>query len=542
MISIPNVNERVIRITTRNIARVLEAVPDSRVVEYRPTGEVLVDVDWTFANMEALSTINEPALSTIFDGYTFPSSGKPYHHQLRVAEFLSRHKRAYCFAEMGTGKTRAACWALDYLMTVGAVKKVLVVCPKTIMYSSWVADIFNTCLHRTHTVLYGERSRRTELAKGRNADIDIINFDGIEVISEVLQQKRYDLIIIDESTAYKDPSTRRWKELRKLVNDDTRVWAMTGTPCPNGPMDAFGQALMVTPHTVPRTKTVYRSTVQFRVNRHIWKNKPNWQETVHEVLQPAIYIRKADCLDLPQVTRAFRDVGLSPDQQRAVKSLTDDMIATFSTDHKTVAANAMVLHGKLRQIYAGAIYATTDDTPESTALMIDNKARLEETVEIIKQTKAQGEQYYSDRPHSKTLVFVPFTHALTVVEQELSKHFTVATISGATNVHERARILQDFQTTNTIDVIVAIPEAFSHGVTATAASTIVWYAVPTRTETYLQACERTNRPGQVCPQHVIHLYGDDREKQMYERLIKNDNSQTELLKMYYEIVGAYYAG
>lgn len=531
-ISFPYPPQRIVRILTNDIGKVTEAVPTARPVQYYPTGQVHVDVDWTLPNMTALSQILQPAISTIFDGYTFPGRNSPYHHQLKISEFLTRNPRAYCFAGMGTGKTRAACWAADYLMSVGAVRKVLVVCPKSLMYSAWTADIGATCIHRTWTVLYGDRAQREKLANTRNTDFDIVNFDGVEILAPILATKDYDLIIVDESTAYKDPSTKRWKALAKLVKASTRIWALTGTPTPQGPMDAYGQGKLVTPNRLPKTKAAFQDMVQYKVYNYIWKDRDGWQDTVRELLQPAIYIRKVDCLDLPPVTRSYIDVGLSSPQQQAIKALSKEMIANFDTGHSVVAANAAVLWGKLRQIYSGAVYS--DD---GTAMVLDNKARIGETIELIKRARGSGDAVAAGgKPHSKALVFVPFKHVMQILHDALKNDFDVAVISGDTSVHERKRILDSFQTTANPQVILAIPEAFSHGITATAASLTVWYAPPNRTETYLQACERMDRPGQTQHMNIVHLYGDKHEREIYQNLIDNQQNQEALLKLYYDFV------
>lgn len=533
LITFPYPAQRVVRILSDNVGAVTKNIPDAQPVQYYPSGQAHVDVPWTLHNMTLLSQIMQPAVSTIFDGYGFSGRDRPYYHQLRIAEFLTRNPRAYCFAGMGTGKTRSACWAADYLMMMGVVKRALVVCPKSLMYSAWVDDLTATCIHRTHTVLYGDRARREQLALTRQTDFDIVNFDGVEILGSILVDKGYDLIIIDESTAYKDPSTKRWKALAKLVKPQTRVWALTGTPTPQGPMDAYGQGKLVTPDRLPKTKTMYRDMVQYKVATFIWKDKRNWQETVNNMLQPAIYIRKADCLDLPPVTRRYIDVGLSKPQQQALDAMRKDMVANFDTGHQAVAANAAVLWGKMRQIYSGAIYAE-----DGAAMILDNKERIAETISLIKQAKASGDDSVAEgKPHSKALVFVPFKHVMQVLEDALKKEFDVAVISGDTNVHERKRILDSFQKTPTPQVILAIPEAFSHGITATAASLTVWYAPPSRTETYLQACERMDRPGQTQHMNIVHLHGDKYEREMYENLANNQQNQEALLKLYYGVLG-----
>lgn len=534
-ISVPDPYQRVVRILSSDSARVLAAIPGAAAVQSYPSlGKTTIDVPFDLHNMTVLSQMLQPAVSPMVNDYTWPGRYKPFHHQRRIAEFLTRNPRAYCFSGMGTGKTISALWAADYLMQIGLVRKVLVVCPKTLMYSAWVNDIHSSVLHRTWTVLHGERKQREKLALTRDTDFDIVNFDGVEILGDILTAKPYDLVIIDECTAYKDASTKRWRALAKLIRPDTRCWGLTGTPTPQGPMDAYGQAKLLTPDRIPRTKTAFQSMVQYKVSTFIWRDRKGWQDTVHDIMQPAIYIKKADCLDLPPVTRTFLDVGLSRPQQQSVEALSRDMLANFESGHQAVAANAAVLHGKLRQVYSGSLYAEGGDT-----MVLDNKARINETIDLIHRAKASGDaEAAGGKPHSKALVFVPFRHALSIVGEALEKAgFNVATISGDTGVQERRHIIDQFQNTNAPDVILAIPEAFSHGVTATAASLIVWFAPPSRTETYLQACERTDRPGQTQHQNIVHLFGDKTEREMYQSLIDNQMNQETLMKLYYNVLG-----
>lgn len=527
LIEFPYPDRPIVRILTRDVGIITNLLPDVMPYQYYADGTAQVDVAWEYDNMVKLTMLLQPAISTLFKTYTFPGFNRPYYHQVQIAEFLTRTLRGYCFAGMGTGKTRGACWAADYLLTEGIINRVLVVCPKNLMYSAWSNDIMATCLHQSHNVIYGDRKKREALLE-RDTVIDIINFDGVELMQPLLLKKRYGLIIIDESTAYKDPSTRRWKALAPLIVDGVRVWALTGTPTPQGAMDAYGQGKLITPERMGRTKSAFRSEVQIQLSRYVWKDRPDWQETVRKSLQPAIYIKKSECLDLPKITRLFRQVELSKPQKQALESLRKHEMANFTTGQQVTVANAAVLHGKLRQIYTGALYAD-DNQP----MVLDNHDRIRETIECIKQAKVDGDDSKAQgKPHSKSIVFVPFKHAMDVLYNELKKHFDVAIISGDCSLLERTRILDKFQTTNSPQVILAIPEAFSHGVTATAASCIVWFAPPVRTEIYLQACERTDRPGQTQLQTIVHLYGDNNEMAMYNNLINNQQNQEALLKMY----------
>ena len=110
-------------------------------------------VYWGVDEMQALASLmDNPKLpSPIEKQYNWPGMFKPFDHQRDTARFLTLHKRAFCFNEAGTGKTSAAIWAADYLMNQEKVKRVLVICPLSIMQSAWQAeDRKSTRLNSSH--------------------------------------------------------------------------------------------------------------------------------------------------------------------------------------------------------------------------------------------------------------------------------------------------------------------------------------------------------------------------------------------------------
>lgn len=511
--------------------------------------EYCYEMDWTQRNMWLLAhhqVINQywvhyphmRVVSRILGDYAFPGKFRPYHHQLRIANFLTSNRRAFCFADMGTGKTAAAIWAAEYLMQIGAVKNVLVACPKTILYAAWQSDLRDILPDGLHTVrvLDGNKSQRVNRLQS-GGSWHVINFDGVKTVNDALLSRRYDLIILDESTAYKNYQSDRWKKLRRLVTDDTWLWAMTGTPCPQGPEDAYGQARMISPWLAPRTLTIWRDKTMNQFDRFIRKPKNGWQDSVYQILQPAIYISKVEAaLNLPPKVNSFRDVELSGQQTKVLNELRRDYLASMGEGMQVTAANAAVLFGKIQQVFTGAVYATDDTDRARTAVTLQNDDREKTMVGIIREAMAAV-----DAPDNvvagKTLVFVPFRHVgerlMEVLKQE---KISAVFINGSTSGRKRGELIREFQTQTDPQVIVAIPDAFSHGVTATAASTIVWYGAPTRTEVYMQANNRIDRPGQTQHMNVVHLCSCTLERKYYDNLINNQGSQQVVLDMFNDFV------
>jgi SNF2 family DNA or RNA helicase len=260
------------------------------------------------------------------------------------------HRKSFVFSEPGTGKTLAALWAADYLMQIGHVRRVLILCPLSIMQSAWLADLSNSIIHRSAIVAHHtQASRRIEMIQ-QDYEFVIANYDGLNLIAdEINADGRFDLVIVDEANAYKTVTTRRWKSLKSIIKPNTHVWMMTGTPASQSPADAYGLAKVVNPEGVPNFYTSWRDKVMNKVTLYKWAAKHNAADLVHEALQPAIRFSKAQCLDLPPVLTTTREVPLTPQQAKYYNLLKDRMLVQAAGE--TISAvNAAAGVSKLLQI------------------------------------------------------------------------------------------------------------------------------------------------------------------------------------------------
>ena len=273
------------------------------------------------------SSVTQPKNSILTD-YDWPGKFKPFAHQKQTAEFLTLNRKAFCFNEQGTGKTASVIWACDYLMNLGVVKRVLVICPLSIMKSAWQQDLFKFAIHRTCDVAYGEPKRRKKII-AQGAEFVIINFDGVEIVKQDIMNGGFDLIVVDEASAYKNAQTTRWKTLRDVVATTKGIWMLTGTPAAQSPVDAFGLAKLINPINTPKFFGEFRDKVMFKVGMYRWVPKKDAQDTVHKVLQPAIRFEKNQCLDLPDLTFVERDAPLTPQQNKYYKLLKKQMVINY---------------------------------------------------------------------------------------------------------------------------------------------------------------------------------------------------------------------
>jgi SNF2 family DNA or RNA helicase len=452
--------------------------------------------------------------NSILTGYNWPGKFKPFAHQKETAEFLTLHRKAFCFNEQGTGKTASVIWATDYLMNLGIIKRVLVICPLSIMKSAWQADLFKFAMHRTCDVAYGDSKVRRKIIN-QGAEFVIINFDGVEIVKKDIMAGGFDIIVIDEASAYKNPQTTRWKTLKEVASKIKGLWMLTGTPAAQSPLDAYGLAKMINPNGTPKFFGAFRDQVMYQVSQYRWIPKTNAEAVVHKVLQPAIRFEKNQCIDLPDVTYVDRDAPLTPQQIKYYTMLKKQM--TMEAGGEQISAvNAATSINKLLQISGGAVYTDTREVVE-----FDVSNRLRAVLEVIEEAS------------HKVLVFVPFTHTIRLLSEYLTKNnITSNVINGAVAVNKRHEIITNFQQNEDTKVLIIQPQAASHGLTLTAANVIIWYAPVTSVETYLQANARINRPGQKNPMTIVHIKGSEVEGKLYSMLRGNITSHNKIIELY----------
>ena len=136
-----------------------------------------------------------------------------------------------------------------------------------------------------------------------------------------------------------------------------------------------------------------------------------------------------------------------------------------------------------------------------------------------------------EESEGKIIVFVPLTGVLNYLKAELEKHWTVETVHGDISKTKRDEIFSNFQKTDDPRILIANPSTMSHGLTLTAATTIVWYAPVYSGEIYQQACARVRRPGQKRTTVIAHIASSEIERKIYQRLKDKESTQGLLLDM-----------
>jgi SNF2 family DNA or RNA helicase len=464
--------------------------------------------------------LNAPSPISYYYDWT---GGTPFDSQRVTADMCSIARRAYVLSEMGVGKTRAVLWVYDYLRREGLLHKLLVVAPLSTLVTVWQNEIFENFPHLETRVLhaYSKARRLRELAQ--SADVYIVNHDGVEVIhQELFARADIDGAVIDELASYRNRRTNRWKYVEPIVRRSNYAWGLTGSAINHAPTDAYGQSRLLTPALAGFSFKAFKDRTMRQVSNFTWVPRPEANDIAHGILQPAVRFTRAECFDLPPTTYSSRAVGLSPAATKAYKEM-HQQLATQIRKHEITAANEGVKLSKLLQIAAGFAYDAG-----GKGRYVGGTDRFQEIIDLIEASSG------------KVIVFAPFRYMVELLNGVLSKKFTVAMIHGDVSPAKRTEIFAAFQSTNpdgsTTEprVIAAHPQTMSHGLTLTAANTIIWASPPTSLETFQQANARITRVGQTQNTHIVMIGGTPIEAKVYAKLKRHASAQGALLELFEE--------
>jgi SNF2 family DNA or RNA helicase len=223
---------------------------------------------------------------------------------------------------------------------------------------------------------------------------------------------------------------------------------------------------------------------------------------VFNALQPAIRFTKEQCLDLPPVMTLVREVPLTPQQTKYYNMLKDQMMV-HTAGTTITAVNAAAGVSKLLQISCGAAY-----TDEKEVVEFDSAPRLGVLEEILEETER------------KVIVFALFRSTIDAIHAHLTKKGIKAeVIHGGVSATKRADIIHRFQTQPDPRLLIMQPQATAHGITLTAADTVVFYGPLMSVEQYIQCIARADRKGQNSDKvTVLHIQGSPIERKMFKAL------------------------
>jgi SNF2 family DNA or RNA helicase len=215
------------------------------------------------------------------------------------------------------------------------------------------------------------------------------------------------------------------------------------------------------------------------------------------------------------MTYVKRDVQLSKQQEKYYKEFKKKMVM-YAAGEEITAPNAAIIMNTLLQLSCGAVYSDKNETIE-----FDISSRYKVLQEIIAESS------------KKVLVFAPFKHVIDLLMDMLrADKISCDMIRGDVSSGKRTEIFARFQEHPDPKVLVIQPQAAAHGVTLTAANTVVWWGPTSSLEIYHQANARVHRSGQTHPCTIVQLQGSPVEKHVYSLLDNRIDVHSKIIELY----------
>lgn len=441
----------------------------------------------------------------------------PRPYQNKTTEMILNTKRCLIVLEMGLGKTVATLTAIEDLMcNKFSIRKTLIIAPKRVAQITWPEEIkkwdhlkFLSVADLTVSAL----ARQGRLQDLCMHNIFIINIDNIVWLINWIRDHRlnrwpFDMVVIDESSTIKNPTSERFKALKRIVNATERMVLLSGTPTPNGLQDIWSQIYLIDGgKRLGKNITAFRQRYMIQNPYiHSWKMKGGVENEIYDSISDVSYVLRAKGnLDIPDIIYNEISIELTKEGRKFYDEMESNYLTTIDEDTIT-AGSAGVLSGKLMQLANGFAY-DGDKT-----LRIGDYCKADKLLEML------GSDEMNDK---SVLVFYWFKEDLKIIQD---------TLHGLD-----VRVLQDEKDVfdwnqGRIQVLLAHPASTGHGLNLQfGGHIIIWYGLTWSLELYEQANARLHRSGQVYPTVVHHLIATDTiDEEIMKRLREKKVSQEDV--------------
>lgn len=320
-------------------------------------------------------------------------------YQETIADHIVDHPFCAIWAGMGAGKTGGTLDALDQLFCYGEVKRVLVVAPKRVASMSWPDEFAEWSFSRDRTYrvhVGGPRNSRAQIKRTiettEPVEVDLINWDNLPWLVDTFAKKKstwlWDAIVLDESSVFKRPSSKRFRALRKVRRIVSRLVELTGTPASNGLQPLWTQAFLLDQgQRLGKCFGAYESA-WFEVDmatRHsdhpkIVPRAGSLEKISARLSDVVLTIDPSDWLDVKEPHYNPLRVELPPKLRDQYDQFAEEMFLAIEESGGDVEApNVAVLKGKLAQFCNGAVYDADKTVHELHDLKLDVLTELAET-------------------------------------------------------------------------------------------------------------------------------------------------------------------
>lgn len=415
---------------------------------------------------------------------------EPVEPQRLIINHLQKEKDSLLFVGMGIGKTAASLFQLNELLLAGEATAALVIAPIRVGNLSWPGEVRQWDQFRWMKVAHLKTQSGQRAFLNGTAHLYIINYESLHLLVSLVERRKgtlpYDIVIWDELTRAKNPSSKRVNLYRRKVPRAERHWGLTGTPLPNSHLDLFAQVRLIdggarlgTNYTNFKREFFYSNGNPFAP----WKPKAGTTQLLEQKISDiTVTLKSSDWLDIPDTVIEDVEIEFTPELRDKYQTLERELVIELRKDKTINVASSAALITKLLQFTSGEMY----DDEKNHHPIHDLKFKALE--KIVKKEK------------QPVFVGTMFKHEYVRMKQHFpeSKFF-----NDAKSINDQEKLITDWNAGG-IPILFAHPASVGHGLNLQYGSSILVY--PTLTynrEYYEQLICRFARRGQ---ENVVKVY------------------------------------
>ena len=459
---------------------------------------------WQFPD-HALSTLKEYGLvpsDTVVEEKKFVQyelSPHLYKYQKNICNTALNLGSYAIFSDTGTGKSTMA---LEICKHYG---KSLILCPLSVIESAWVDDCHKFYPELKIVNCWGNSKAERQKLLTQDADVYVMNYESYKILLNDIRKKHFNCMVVDESSCMKNMTAQITSMILEMIYEIPHRFVLSGCPTPNHNSEIFPQMKFVNNEIFGNNYYGFlaRYFEQDMTQPHIWYQTEEDKERFNARLsEQAVFLKKEDCVDLPEKIFEIRRFTLSKEQRAAYDDIIND-IRSHINEWSKFEFTAKLM--KLREVISGFVI-------QKDKSVTDFKTRKDE---VLAET-------LEDIGDNQVIIWCQFIHEI----DKLAEKFGSVGLSSKTK--DRDKVIKDFKD-GKIKYLFTHPQLLGKGLTFTNCTYNVYYSLSFSYEEFKQSQDRIHRIGQKnkCT-YIILQASDTIDRRIYNCLQKKRSAVDEL--------------
>lgn len=435
---------------------------------------------------------------------------KKEYKKFNLSSYLREYQKDICndalnkgcygiFADTGTGKTAMA------LELASHYKKTLVLCPLSVIETAWIDDCNKFYPNLSIVNVWGKSKQHRLDMLNKKSNVYVMNYESFKILINDIRKCNFECIIVDESSVMKNMSSKITIALLEVANSIPHRFVLSGCPTPNHNSEIFPQIKFVDGDVFGNNYYGFLAKYfhQDMSNPHVWYQTGDDKDRYFSRLkEKSVFLRKEDCVDLPEKVFQIKQFDLSREQQHYYDDIVNDIEANINQWSKFEFTAKLM---KLREVSSGFLI-----NKNNTITVFDNN-KMNLLHQIIEEI--------GDKP---IIVWCQFQHEI----YSLAEAFGGIPLTSKTK--NRDNIIREFRD-GKIKLLFTHPKLLGKGVTFVNCTYCVYYSLSFSYEEFKQSQDRIHRIGQKnkCTYIIMQGKGTIEEK-IYNCIQNKGNAVDEL--------------